>query len=458
MYQHSDRFPFLSGAYYLAHYVPRSQGGNDELSSYLLQFKDNNQTAVKNWSEFAAVSLRHSGVNFKIIVRALGSSETSANTGTPLDHLGQTIASELGARYMPKLLSKSRQNKSLKYLSPAERAQELIGLYSFKDYGAVQGDNLLLIDDVVTTGTTLKSIFTAITRTCPNVNVYFFSLTKTFDSWRDVNTNSEVYTQMVGQKKNQPSRSSSTPVNYEESEPDWDLMESIFQATSEEEAIIEPSPPGPNLIFQEGEWFPAEGFEWVNASTKDNFTVKKKKAQPPGPNLVDRGDGWSPAKGYAWVDTDDPKNFKVERKARKLKPISSSRSPYENGWTGRHIMAGYLLGLSSVKPNEDNKSVLRKIIGIAITWSNKENQEEAERAVWEVYNWYIKLQTSNVERTQMFLNQVDRLTEIFKGNKKHLVTALDDLINIVKDDEIVSDSDKSIIKRIADSWNIPCPF
>ena len=28
----------------------------------------------------------------------------------------------------------------------------------------------------------------------------------------------------------------------------------------------------------------------------------------------------------------------------------------------------------------------------------------------------------------------------------------------VKDDEIVSDSDKSIIKRIADSWNIPCPF
>lgn len=309
MYRHSDRFPFLSGAYYLSHYVPRSQGGNDELSSYLLQFKDNNHTAVKKWSEFAAVSLRRSGVNFKVIVRALGSSETTVHTGTPLDHLGQTIAGELGAVYMPKLLSKSRQNKSLKYLSAVERAQELTGLYSFNNYGAVSGDNLLLIDDVVTTGTTLKSIYNAIAKSCPDVNVYFFSLAKTFDSWRDVNNNSEIFTQMVGQKKNQSSRSTSALVNHEESEPDWDLMERIFQDSVEEYSeptptpTPTPTPPSPNLVRDGNGWKPANGYEWVNPEGKSDFTVRKKEIIPPGPNLVRHGKGWRPKDGYIWSKT-----------------------------------------------------------------------------------------------------------------------------------------------------------
>ena len=351
MYEHSNRFPFLAGAYYLAHYVPRSQGGNDKLSSYLLQFKDNNQTAVKNWSDFAATSLRNSGVNFKIIVRALGSSEIFAHTGTPLDHLGGTIANDFGARYLPKHLSKARQNRSLKYLSAAEREQEMAGLYSFTNYGAVSGDNILLIDDVVTTGTTLKAIYTAITRSCPNVNVYFFSLAKTFDSWRDENYNPEIYSQMLGQKRSQTMSNSSAPVNYEESEPDWDQMERIFQDSSEN--YPEPTPPGPNLVKTENGWEPAKGYEWINDEAND-LTVKKKEIIPPGPNLVKTENGWEPAKGYVWSKTNPSNKWEV------IKPTPPGPNLVLNngGW---EPAKGYVWS----KINPSNKWAVTKLLSHA---------------------------------------------------------------------------------------------
>lgn len=315
MYRHSDRFPFLSGAYYLAHYIPRSQGGNDELSSFLLQFKDNNHTAVKKWSDFAAASLRSSGVNFKVIVRALGSSETTVHTGTPLDHLGQTIAGELGAVYMPKLLSKSRQNKSLKYLSAVERAQELTGLYSFNNYGAVSGDNILLIDDVVTTGTTLKSVYSAITQSCPQVNVYFFTLAKTFDSWRDENTNSDIYSQLLEQNSSQSRRGSPSLEYYEDSETDWDLVERIFRDSVNGHI----NPPGPHLRKVKDGWKPAEGYVWTKSNPDNKWEVKKEP--PPGPNLrkgTENGT-WQPAEGYVWTNSNPDNKWEVKKK-----PVPSS--------------------------------------------------------------------------------------------------------------------------------------
>ena len=311
MYNHSDRFPFLAGAFFLAHYLPRSQSGNDALSSHLLRFKDNNESAVKDWGRLAAKSLKYSGINFKVIVRALGSSETTVNINTPLDHLGKKISREINAKYKPTLLSKSRRNKSLKYLNANERKNELSGLYSFRNYGAQRGDNILLIDDVVTTGTTLKSIYSAISQSCPQVNVYFFSLTKTFDQWQDENTNSEIYSQLKGFTKDQPSTFTPPYFYYEEPEPDWDLMEKIFQDTIDGHI----NPPGPNLRkgTKNGTWKPAEGFVWTKSNPNNIWEVKKEP--PPGPNLR-RGTKhgtWQPAEGYIWTKSNPNNDWEVKR-------------------------------------------------------------------------------------------------------------------------------------------------
>lgn len=324
MYTHSDRFPFLAGAFYLAHYLPRSQGGNDALSSYLLQFKDNNKSAVKNWSRFAAKSLRYSGINFKVVVRALGSSETTVNINTPLDYLGKKISREINAKYMPTLLSKSRRNKSLKYLSANERENELSGLYSFKNYGATKGDNILLIDDVVTTGTTLKSIHSSITQSCPQVNIYFFSLTKTFDAWQDEDTNSDIYSQLLGLNKGQPSVFTPPSFYYEAPEPDWDLMERIFQDTVDGRI----NPPGPNLRegTKKGTWRPAEGYIWTKSNPDNKLEVKKKP--PPGPNLIPDGNRWKPAKGYDWANPEAKNDFSVQREV----PPGPNLVKSKNGW------------------------------------------------------------------------------------------------------------------------------
>ncbi|HEY6901629.1 MAG TPA: hypothetical protein VI233_13335, partial [Puia sp.] len=88
--------------------------------------------------------------------------ETQAGS-SPLDLLGQAIATHFDCRYLPTLLRKTHPAQSNKTLDLAERQAQLQNLYRLVPQPELTPHTpLLLIDDILTTGTTIRSIIDAL--------------------------------------------------------------------------------------------------------------------------------------------------------------------------------------------------------------------------------------------------------------------------------------------------------
>jgi len=178
MYNISSKYPFLAAAYHLEYYVPRNTGKFDQVSEDLLAFKNGDTKQIVNWCSIANNEI---GTEFRptIIVRALGSNELVANSSTPLDKLGQSLATHLSSVYQPTLLTKSSYNPPLKGLNKLKRQEVIRGLYSAVA-GQLSGDiEILIIDDIITTGTTLGDIHRALIASYPSATVKFLALAQT---------------------------------------------------------------------------------------------------------------------------------------------------------------------------------------------------------------------------------------------------------------------------------------
>jgi len=150
--------------------------GIDELSKSLLRFKSKLQVDVQAWIECSVVELSKIINSNFIVVRALHGGELEAGNSS-LDLLGVSLVKELNCQYRPQLVKKSRLTKSLKFLNKEERKAEIQGTYSFQpDDGDFRNSSFLIIDDILTTGTTLKAIGDAITATTCNTDISFYSL------------------------------------------------------------------------------------------------------------------------------------------------------------------------------------------------------------------------------------------------------------------------------------------
>ena len=195
MHNMSSTFNFLSGAYHLAYYFPRKYGTNDTVSEYILHFKDNREPYTTKWIALATREVAVKIKDIDIVVRVLGSTELTASGHTSLDKLGVILAKHTNSVYVKSALNKKRQTRPLKFLSRAERQQELNGLYTFQKPKTISSNNpnILLIDDIVTSGTTLKEVNRAIKTVLPQCRLFFFSIGKTYDNWKDgVVTNSAI--------------------------------------------------------------------------------------------------------------------------------------------------------------------------------------------------------------------------------------------------------------------------
>jgi ComF family protein len=70
--------------------------------------------------------------------------------------VAKPLASILGKRYLPKILTRARETRSQVGLSPAERKENVAGAFR-ADAGLASGKNILIVDDVTTTGATMAS-------------------------------------------------------------------------------------------------------------------------------------------------------------------------------------------------------------------------------------------------------------------------------------------------------------
>jgi len=120
-----------------------------------------------------------------IIVRALHHQEIAASEDQPtaLDILGRALARRFHARYMPGLLRKSQPTREIKLFSKERRVTELAGVYYFDNHTLSDSltntpGPLLIIDDILTTGTTAKMIIAVLRQQFPGSPLSIFTLAK----------------------------------------------------------------------------------------------------------------------------------------------------------------------------------------------------------------------------------------------------------------------------------------
>src|SRR5205085_1276290 len=93
------------------------------------------------------------------IIRALSSREMISSGKRPLDLLCFQLAKHYGVTYNPYLLMKKDFHRPLHGLTKKKRMEELQGKYVFNMMHAEkERPAILIIDDIVTTGTTMIAI------------------------------------------------------------------------------------------------------------------------------------------------------------------------------------------------------------------------------------------------------------------------------------------------------------
>ncbi|HEY3406195.1 MAG TPA: hypothetical protein VGK59_22565 [Ohtaekwangia sp.] len=149
--------------YFLCNYRPKSQG-SDSLSKSLIRFKSAWPIDVAAWVECSVSELKQVVEPGSLILRALQSDESMVKrTNTGLDKLGCALAEALQGRYNPSTLQKVRETKPLKALNGAARAEELRDVY---ECCSLSEDvrSIVILDDICTTGTTIRSIIDSVRR------------------------------------------------------------------------------------------------------------------------------------------------------------------------------------------------------------------------------------------------------------------------------------------------------
>ncbi|HVU58707.1 MAG TPA: hypothetical protein VHD83_26790 [Puia sp.] len=175
----------LYSHYYLCHYLPAS-AGRDHLSHSLLKFKKGRQPDLEGWLDCSLELFARAPIPpGATIVRALHHDETTASPNpSSLDLLGQQLARRLQHHYHPQLLQKTHPTQPIKLFSKPRREEELRGLYLIDtSYASLLPDppgHWIIIDDILTSGATIRAILRAIHQTYPPATtpIHIFTLTR----------------------------------------------------------------------------------------------------------------------------------------------------------------------------------------------------------------------------------------------------------------------------------------
>ncbi len=165
--------------YYLCNYLPTYKG-NDDLSKSLIRFKSGSPIDVEAWTECFLSEIKKLSFKKEILVlRALSSDEMKvySSNGTQLDKLALRLANLVTGTYQPELLYKTRKTKSMKFLSLYDRIKELQNVYAFTGQSSFK--EILILDDILTTGTTMKEIVKAIRQVSRSSSITLFTLAST---------------------------------------------------------------------------------------------------------------------------------------------------------------------------------------------------------------------------------------------------------------------------------------
>ncbi len=158
----SEQIRGISQVYFAAYHRPTNSGRPDSISQCIQDFRKWIEPQTSRWISLVAPLICSAGP-FDIIVRALGSGELTARVNGSLDRLCEVIAQQSGATYAPELLVKSRATRTLQGLGGRVAHQkELAGVYEFRGADIKASSRILVVDDIMSTGSTLEAVGSAI--------------------------------------------------------------------------------------------------------------------------------------------------------------------------------------------------------------------------------------------------------------------------------------------------------
>lgn len=175
-----NHYPEFKGAWCLADYIPASP---DKISQSLISYKYEEEDCVRKWNHLALQQLLSLQLPFDLVVRNLGSKELVADNCKPLDDLCNLIIWSTEAKYYPSLLQKRCTTRAFHNLNYTQRRGELKNVFFIKDCAHLKAKNILLIDDIVTTGITLNTIRNILEKQFPEAAFYFFTLAQTISRY-----------------------------------------------------------------------------------------------------------------------------------------------------------------------------------------------------------------------------------------------------------------------------------
>ncbi len=160
--------------YFLCNYIPQSKG-SDKLSKSLLGFKKGLYPHKQAWIDCSFSELTERiKLSGYLIFRALGSEEPPLME-TPLDELARRLADSSKTQYDNSPLVKTRVVPPVKQLKRLAREKALKDVYTFTHPRKIP-TGILILDDILTTGTTLKSIAKAVEHVLPFIPITLFTM------------------------------------------------------------------------------------------------------------------------------------------------------------------------------------------------------------------------------------------------------------------------------------------
>lgn len=179
LFEVADRIHGLDHVYFSAYHHALRAEQRDTISQYLHDFNEGVEPQTSRWISFVAPLICSAGP-FDVIVRVLRSGELSADGTSTLDRLCKAIALQSGATYAPERLVKTRTTRTLQGLGGrAAHRKELDGAYVFEGSAIKAGARILVVDDILTTGSTLEVVASAIKQSLPDAEIVGFVLGRT---------------------------------------------------------------------------------------------------------------------------------------------------------------------------------------------------------------------------------------------------------------------------------------
>ncbi|KJH56955.1 hypothetical protein [Acinetobacter calcoaceticus] len=135
----------------------------------------------EKFAEFVVAYLKANNIHIDYVVRALGSSETQASAGAPLQRIGLLVAKELNAQFIPYILSKNLTTPMHQIAQRDQRQNNINNQYRAirLNNQIIENKSILVIDDVVTTQSTALEIHRALATVCSNCTYTFLAFAKT---------------------------------------------------------------------------------------------------------------------------------------------------------------------------------------------------------------------------------------------------------------------------------------